>query len=369
MKVALVHDFLNQYGGAEKVLESLHELYPDAPIHTSIFIPDSLPKKFSGMRINTSFMQKLPFLRHHFKKYLLLYPMAMENFRFPESDVVISGSSAFAKGVHVPAETCHISYCYTPMRFVWRSEDYLRNEPIPLPFRPFLPWALSALRKWDLRTVSRVHHYVAISRVIQERLRQTYNVPSEVIHPPVQTSRFEPADKTDTYYLIVSRLSPYKRLDIAMEAFCRLQRPLLIIGAGPDEHRLKRLAGKNVTFLGTVPQDTLAEYYRRCKALVFPGMEDFGIAPVEAMASGRPVVAFRGGGATETVREGETGLFFDRPDADSLMEAVQKLDRLSMDPAAIRAHAETFDETVFKRKMALFVESKYADFQEKRGRT
>lgn len=351
MKPVIVHDFLNQYGGAEKVLEALHELYPEAPIFTSIFLPQKFPPVFSSMDVRTSFMQRLPFLDRHFKKYLPLYPRAVESFDLSGHDLVISSSSAFAKGARVPPGALHLCYCYTPMRFVWDAENYLRQEPIPATLRPLLSPALACLKRWDLRTAGNVHRYIAISEHIRRRIRGAYGRESEVIYPPVEVSRFSILPKQDDYFLVVSRLTPYKQIDLAIEAFKESPSRLLVIGAGPHERALKALAGKNVEFLGRVPPSELAEYMGRCRALVFPGCEDFGIAPVEAMACGRPVIAFAGGGALETVEEGVTGLFFHRQAPESLREALGRFEKTAFDPAVIRKRAERFDKEVFKRKI------------------
>jgi glycosyltransferase involved in cell wall biosynthesis len=359
MKLAIVHDYLNQYGGAEKTVEALHEVFPNAPVFTSIFLPHRLPPVFSTMDIRTSFMQKLPFLEKHFKKYLPLYPKAIESFDLREYDVVLSSSSAFAKGARPPNGAVHICYCYTPMRFVWNPGSYIPNEEIKPVFRAMLPPVLYWLEKWDVRTLPRVRHFIAISRNVQTRIRQTWGRDSEIIYPPVETGRFRISDDTDDYFLIVSRLNGYKRIDLAVQAFNELGLPLRIAGEGPKRAALERQAQGNVRFLGRLTQADLAESMSRCRAFVFPGEEDFGIAPVEAMACGRPVIAFGAGGALETVVEGKTGTFFREPTAKSLTEAVRRFESMTFDPMAIRRQAEKFDKEVFKRRIEEFVKEKY----------
>jgi glycosyltransferase involved in cell wall biosynthesis len=359
MKVAIVHDYLNQYGGAERVVEAFHEIFPDAPIFTSIHLPGKLPAVFSTFDVRPSFMQRLPFLERHFKKYLPLYPYAIERLDLRGYDLVLSSSSAFAKGVRVAKNACHICYCYTPMRFAWDPEDYLEREEIHPIYRLVLPMLLSRLRRWDLNTIDRVDYYIAISRHIQERIRRIYRREAEVIYPPVDLSKFSISEKTDDYFLIVSRLNAYKRIDLAIEAFNRLSLPLLVIGAGPHEEALKRGAGENVTFLGKVPDKELAEHLGRCRALICPGAEDFGLAPVEAMASGRPVIAYAQGGALETVAEGSTGLFFKNQTVECLMETVRCFEKMEFDPFKIRDYAKRFDKALFKLKIRSYVEEKY----------
>jgi glycosyltransferase involved in cell wall biosynthesis len=351
-KLAIVHDFLNQYGGAERVVEVLHSLYPDAPIFTTIHDPDALPDSFRRMDVRTSFMQGLPGWRRHFKKYLPLYPAAVRSLDLRGYDVILSSSSAFAKGVRVPPGAKHVCYCYTPMRFVWDRENYLADEPVPAAARLALPAVLAWLRRWDVATSRSVDRFIAISRHIRERIRTAYGRESDVVYPPVDTDWFTPDGGTDDFYLAVSRLNPYKRLDVAVEAFKRLGRRLVVVGRGPDEARLRRLAGPTVEFAGPRSPERLRDLYRRCRAFVFPGREDFGIAPVEAMACGRPVVAFREAGALETVEEGRSGVFFSPCTADALAAAVRRLDGTPPDPAVVRRSAERFGTEVFRRSLS-----------------
>ncbi len=355
MKLAIVHDYLNQYGGAEKTLEALHEAFPGAPVFTSIFLPENLPAHFSAWNIRSSFMQKLPFLKRHFKKYLLFYPKAIESFDLSEFDVVLSSSSAFAKGARVSPKACHICYCYSPMRFVWTQKAYFERERINRMFYMFLPFVLSWLKKWDLKTAVNVHHYIAISRFIQERIKTCFQRDSDVIYPPVDVSGFSISESVGDYFLVVSRLNAYKKIDIVVQAFNQLSRPLVVVGVGPEEKILRKQSKKNIVFLGRLSQTDLGKYLSQCRGFVFPGEEDFGIAPVEAMACGRPVIAYKSGGALETVKEGATGVFFDEPNCESLIEAVHRFEKLQFDPIGIRQHAMQFDKEVFKNKIKEYV--------------
>lgn len=365
MKVAIVHDYLNQYGGAEKVVEVLHGLYPDAPIFTSIFLPQRLPPLFSTLDIRPSFMQKLPFLDRHFKKYLLLYPSAIESFDLSGFDLILSSSSAFAKGARRPQGACHICYCYSPMRFAWDLNGYIQREEISPFYKLILPWAVSRLRRWDIGTLDRVNHFIGISHHIRRKIKENYQRDAEVIYPPVDISQFFISTTHDDYFLIVSRLNAYKRIDVAIDAFNRLSLPLLIAGTGPHEGVLKKMARKNITFLGKVPQKDLPGYLSRCRAFIFPGEEDFGIAPVEAMASGRPVIAYGRGGALETILDGVTGIFFREQTASSLIETIQRFMNLEFDPLKIRQCVLQFETEVFKEKLSAYINRELGRFQSK----
>lgn len=347
MKTAIVHDYLNQYGGAERALEALHEAFPEAPIYTSIFVPEKFPARFSEWDIRTSFMQGLPFLGKHFKKYLPLYPLVFRSFDLRGFDVVLSSSSAFAKGVTIPAGVSHVCYCYSPMRFVWDRERYLEKEPIPLILKPLLPLVLRGLKAWDLKTNRGVNQFVSISKHIQKRIQTTYGRESHVLYPPVEVDSFRFSETPGDYYLVVSRLAPYKRIELAVDACERLKRPLKIVGQGPYEPELRRRAGGYTEFLGGVSFEKLTGLLAGAKAFLFPGEEDFGIAPVEAMAVGRPVIALGSGGALETVVDGETGLFFQDPTVECLIAALRRFESMTFDPERIRRQAERFNRATF----------------------
>jgi len=364
LKVAIVHDWLNQRGGAERVLEALVEMYPQAPIYTSIYWPQAMPEAYRAWDIRTSFMDRLPLVKQHHQPFLPLYPLAFEQFDLRGYDLVISNKSAFCHGVIPAPETLHISYCLTPTRFLWDYGGYVQREGVGKLARWALPPFLSYLRLWDKAAADRVDHFVAISQAIRQRVQKFYRRQAVVIHPPVDTSRYVPAGGGDDYFLIVSRLVPYKRIDLAVQAFNHLGLPLVIVGDGRDRASLQAMAYPNIQFLGRVPDDELGQLMARCRAFVFPGLEDFGIAPLEAQAAGRPAIAFAGGGALDTVVEGVTGTFFHEPSPQALAEAVKSFDEARYDPAVIRKHAERFDTAVFKQRLRQFIEEKWSETQQ-----
>ncbi len=355
LNVAVVCSWLNQYGGAERVLEVVHEMYPEAPVYTSMYWPEALPERYRSWDIRTSFLDRLPFIKRHHQPFLPLYPRGFESLKLEGYDLVLSVTSAFAHGVRLPASTRHICYCLTPARFLWDYAGYARREQMGGAARAILPALLKPLRAWDARAAQRVDHFVAISRAVQERIARHYGRESRVIYPPVDASAFAVSDQVDDYYLILGRLVPYRRIDLAIEAFNRLGLPLLIVGGGRDRAALERLAGSTVRFLGRVSDAERTRLLSRCRAFLWPGEEDFGIAPLEANASGRPVIAYAGGGALETVVEGVTGTFFHEQSVDALAGAIASFDPTRYDPAAMRRHAEAFDVAHFKGELARFV--------------
>jgi glycosyltransferase involved in cell wall biosynthesis len=364
MKIAIVHDFLNQRGGAERVVAVLHEMFPQAPIFTTIVSREALWPELASAEIRPSWMQRLPALKRHFKKYLPLYPKAIESFDLGPYDLIISSSSAFAKGAIKGRNGLHICYCYTPMRFVWDYQDYVEKEDINRILRGILPLFLGGLKKWDLATSTRPDHYIAISSTVKIRIKEVYGRDAEVIFPPVDVQKYKVSTKTGDFYLIVSRLNAYKRIELAIEAFNRLGLPLKIVGSGPFLGALKNLARPNIGFLGRLEDREVADCYASCKALIFPGIEDFGIVPLEANAAGRPVIAFQGGGALDTIVEGLNGLFFPQSTTESLVKAVKSFEngKYNFQPLAIRTHALRFDKEIFKDKIGKYVSEKYAEF-------
>ncbi len=312
MKVALVHDYLNQMGGAERVVIAFHQMFPDAPIYTSIYDPQRVDPVFQEMDIRTSFMQKFPLVTRHHQPYLPFYPFAMESLDLRDYDLVLSSSSAFGKGVITRPETMHICYCHTPMRWCWNYREYVEREQLGGMARRVLPFLITGLRTWDQVSAMRVDHFIANSPVVAARIQKYYRRDAVVIPPPVEVSRFsfDPAIQGEDYFLIISRLIPYKRIDLAIEACNRLHLPLVIIGAGRDMERLKRMAGPTIRFLGRLSDEEVVHYYARCRAFLFPGEEDFGLTPLEAQACGRPVIAYGSGGSLASVVEGITGEFF-----------------------------------------------------------
>lgn len=365
MKIAIVHDYLNQYGGAERVVEVLHELFPEAPIYTSVYLPAEMPDTFKHMYIRTSFMQKFPWMKRHFKKYLMFFPKAIESFDLSGYDLVLSSSSGWAKAAKHDIGCLHICYCYTPMRWVWSYQRYVERENIPQVAEIILKYFIQSLKKWDLKTNDGVDKFVAISNLIRDRIKKCYDRESVVIYPPVETRRFKIADAASNYFLLVSRLNTYKRVDIVVEAFNQLGLPLVIIGEGPDRPHLESIAKTNIKFLGRVSDPVVNEHCAKCRAFIFPGEEDFGIAPVEAMAGGRPVVAYAAGGALETVKEGITGVFFKEQTPAAIVEAIKKIQNMTFDSQQIRKHARQFDKEVFKQKLKEYIEKEYAEFKNK----
>lgn len=351
MRVAIVHDYLNQSGGAERVVAELHRIFPRAPIYTTILDRASLWPTLREADIRTSWMQRLPWIRPYFKMYLPLFPRAIESFDLAAYDLVISSSSAFAKAAITPAGAIHVCYCHTPMRFGWDYDRYMARAGHSALVRALLPPLMHGLRKWDRRTASRPHRYVANSSVTADRIRRIYGRPSTIIPPPVEVARFalEPTD--EDYYLIVSRLNGYKRVDLAVRAFSGFGRRLLVVGDGPARPTLQRLADGSVRFVGRLADEEVAKAYARCRALILPGEEDFGITPLEANASGRPVIAFRAGGALDTVIDGETGVFFTEQTVSGLRNAVLKCERVAWNKQRLRAYAERFAPEVFANRL------------------
>jgi glycosyltransferase involved in cell wall biosynthesis len=367
VKIALVHDWLNQIGGAEDVLETLVELYPNAPIYTSMYAPDLMPPAYQGWDIRPTWMNRLPGIHRHHQPYLPVYPLAFDRLTLAGYDVVISNKSGFCHGVRVQPPAQHICYCLTPTRYVWMLDSYLRNENFGRWINAALPAIVALLRRWDYAAAQRVNHFIAISTEVQARIRRFYKRESTVIYPPVDLACFRPVPAPDDFYLVVSRLIPYKRIDLAVQTFNALNRPLLIAGDGRDRQRLQALAKSNITFLGRVSDEQVADLMARCRAFIFPGVDDFGITPVQAQAAGRPVIAFAGGGALDTVIDGQTGVLFREATFAALAQAVHALDGMSLDSVAIRAHAEKFDVSVFKRQLNVFVNNSLAAVS-KRGR-
>lgn len=365
MKIALVHDWLNQIGGAEDVLDALARHYPASPIYTSIYAPQTMPERYRRWDIQTLWTDKLPAIQRRHQIYLPLYPLAWHNLQLSEYDVILSNKSGFCHGFHFDTRALHICYCLTPTRYVWQLDDYLAGEDLTPLATGLLKPLVALLRRWDYAAAQRVSHFVAISSAIKERIRRYYNRDAEVIFPPVDTRRFQPVplDTVEDYYLIVSRLVPYKRIDLAVQAAADLGFPLKIAGSGRDLERLRGLAGESVEFLGYVADDALPQLMAKCKALLFPGLEDFGIAPVQAQAAGRPIIAYKGGGALDTVVPAGTGEFFEKATVDSLKSVWRRFDAGAYDPETIRRHAQRFDTAVFRQRISAFVEQAWLAHQ------
>ncbi len=358
MRIALVHDYLMQgMRGAERVLAVFHDLYPDAPIYTLLYDPERMGAATEGWDIRTSFLQRLPGAKPLHRKLFLLMPPAVERLDLREYDLVISASSAWVKNVRPAPSATHICYCYSPARFLWHwSEEYIRSLRAGPIARGLIRATLPRLRRWDKRSTPRVTDFVAISRTVQERIRRYFERDSVVIHPPVDTERFQPVEGHEDYFLIVSNLNPYKRVDLAIEAFNRLKLPLIVVGRGPEYKRLRRLAGPTVELLGWREDEEVTELVARCRAFVMPQEEDFGITPLEAQSSGRPVIAYGAGGALETIMEGATGLFFSEQTPESLCAAVERFEEMQFAPHACRGNALRFSVPRFKQQFTALVQ-------------
>jgi glycosyltransferase involved in cell wall biosynthesis len=334
-------------------------MYPEAPIYTSIYGPDALPPTYRSWDVRTSFLDRLPFIHQHHQPFLLLYPSAFKSFDLSGYDLVVSVSSAFGHGIVTGPNTLHICYCLTPARFLWDYDAYVAREGLSPLTRRLLPLFLGSLRRWDRDAADRVNHFVAISRAVQARVSKWYQRDSELIYPPVDVQGLLLSTERGDYYLIISRLVPYKRIDLAVQAFNELGLPLVIIGDGRDRAALQAMARPNIRFLGRLADREARGFLAGCRAFVFPGEEDFGIAPLEAQAAGRPVIAYARGGALETVIQGKTGVFFQEATAGSLVDAVRSLESCQFEPNALREHALHFDRSSFQHKFADFVRAKY----------
>jgi glycosyltransferase involved in cell wall biosynthesis len=348
MKVAIVHYWLVGMRGGEKVVEALCEMFPQADIFTHVYVPDAVSETIRSRRVTTSFINRLPAAPRLYKRYLPLMPLALEQLDLRGYDLVISSESGPAKGVIPPPSARHLCYCHSPMRYLWNMFHEYREESGRLT-RLMMPPLAHYLRQWDTVSASRVDRYVANSNAVAARIRRYYGREAAVTWPPVDVAAFRPVERGELgdYMLMVGELVSYKRPELAVEAFNRMRRKLVVIGGGEMLGRIRRLAGPTVTVLGPQPFVELQRHYARCQALIFPGEEDFGIVPVEAMASGRPVIAYGRGGATETVVAGLSGLFFDEQSIEALIAAVEGFRDGDFDPAAIAAHAARFSREVF----------------------
>lgn len=355
-KVAIVHDYFIQMGGAEKVAEELHGLFPNAPMFSTVDQRLQAEMQPPNGVAKTSWMQKLPINKSNHRHFFMLYPMAVESLDLSDYDLILSSTSGYAKGVRKKRGAIHVCYCHTPMRWVWRYNAYAEREEFGGLKKAVLPILLKGLKRWDLRAAKQPDFYIANSQVVADRIRECYGRDAVVIPPPIEVERFTPDEPDEDFYLILSRLAPYKRLDLAIEACRKLDRPLVVIGDGVAREKLEKSAGPKTRFLGRQPDEVVNKYASRCRALIFPGEEDFGMTPLEINASGRPVIAFRRGGATETVIENETGVFFDEQTADSLAGAIENFESRSWDRQLLRKHAEKFDRKVFSSRILNFLD-------------
>ena len=360
MRIAFIHDYLVQYGGAERVLECLSELYPYAPIYTIVYNKDAMHGVFEGKRIYTSYLQKFPFARTWHRIFPLLMPPAIEQFDFSPYDVVFSDSSSYAKGIITSPETLHICYMHTPMRYAWDDcQKYTRDFYFPSLIKKMIPFAMNYIRLWDKVSADRVDTFIANSNFVARRIKKYYQKDSIVIHPPVDTKNFHISEQQndEKYFLMVGRLIAYKRHSIAIKACNELGITLKIIGRGPEMKRLQKIAGSTIEFLGRVEDDKLRNYYNACQAVIFPQEEDFGIVAIEALACGKPLIAYRGGDIPEHMEADKMGVFFDEQNSQAVKNAIKKFETLTFDPKYIRSKVEKFDREVFKEKIKVFIEN------------
>ncbi|MBI4534764.1 MAG: glycosyltransferase [Ignavibacteriae bacterium] len=349
--------------GGEKCVEALCEVFPQATLFALVHVRGAVSNTIERMPIHTSFIQHLPFARREYRKYLPLFPTAVRQFDLSEFDIVITSNHAVAKGAHVPTGALHICYCHTPMRYIWNLYDeYFSKDRANTITRFAMRLTVGYLRNWDLKTASNPHYFIANSKNVQQRIENLYHRSSHIIYPPVDTSFFRLSRRTGEYFLIVSAFVPYKRIGLAIQAFNRTGDHLVIVGDGPDDAYLRKLANRNVEFVGWKPDTELREYYSRCRALMFPGEEDFGIVPVEAMATGKPVIAYAKGGALETVVDSpglRTGVLFYDQTPEALIDAIQRFKDLEFHAEELRAHALAFDRELYKARMKAFIQEKW----------
>jgi glycosyltransferase involved in cell wall biosynthesis len=367
-RVAIIHEWFTSMRGGEKCVEAMCEEFPQATLFTLLHVKGTVSPAIERMPIRTSVVQHLPFSAQRYRYYLPLFPAAIQQFDLSEFDCVISSHHCVAKGVRVPDHALHICYCYTPMRYVWgQYDDYFAPERAGILTRLGMRCAVGPLRRWDVRTAANPHHFVAISENVRGRISGIYGRQSDVIYPPVDMRQFSLSNRSEGWFLVVSALVPYKRVDLAIEACNRTGDRLVIVGDGPDMERLQSLAGPTVEFEGWQPDKRVKELYGKCSALLFPGEEDFGIVPLEAMASGKPVIAFGQGGALETVLDTpsqRTGVLFREQTVEALVGAIAEYRRSSFDAGALRDHAATFDREIFKRRVRDYVERRWRQFSE-----
>jgi glycosyltransferase involved in cell wall biosynthesis len=355
MKIAVVHDYFTQLGGAERLVGEIYRMLPDPTLFATVAFANCVPNQLTDVKIHTSWLQKLPSIEKYYRLYFLLYPFGVRALNLSEYDLVVSSSSGYAKGVQVGRNAVHVCYCHTPMRWVWSFDTYSQRESYALSQRAVLAVLLRGLKAWDDEAARQPDHFVANSKVVAERIQRAYGRSAEIIHPPIQVDRFRPSAEREDFYLVVSRLVSYKRIDIAVRACSERGKQLIVAGEGPDRKALEMIAGPSVRFVGRV-SDAEVEYLgSRCRALLFPGEEDFGMAPLEIAAAGRPTIAYRAGGALETIVENDTGVFFDHQTPEALGDAIEQFERESWSPSILRRHAERFSVAVFQDRFRSFL--------------
>ena len=363
LKVAIVHDWMVSPGGGEKVVHSLHKIWPDAPIFTAAYTPEKFPE-FAEADVRPTWLNKIPLAKKKHQLFSIPRAWSFKSLNLSDYDVVISSSSAESKYVKTGPNTVHICYCHTPIRYYWTDYDWYRQNP---PFgklnwlaKLVLPLLIGSLRRMDYKAAQKVDYYIANSNNVKGRIKKYYDRDSEVIYPPVSTNRFSRPRKVGDYYMVHGRQVAYKRLDLAIDAFNKLGTPLTVSGTGEEINRQKPRSKDNIQFLGRVSDEKLEQLYSEAKGFVFPPEEDFGIVPVEAMSAGCPVIAYKKGGALEYVVEGKTGIFFDKQTPDTLISTIKRFESMKFDEKEIRTHAKQFDESVFTEKIKKFVADKIA---------
>jgi glycosyltransferase involved in cell wall biosynthesis len=355
MKIAIVHDYFTQMGGAEKVAEEMYNMVPGADLFATVALQDKMPDTLRNVPVHTSWMQKLPKMKTLYRIYFPLYPFAVSSLDLSDYDLILSSSSGYVKGVRANPDAIHVCYCHTPMRWVWSFDSYSARESFGSGVRRILPTVIKGLRAWDEGAARQPDHFVANSLTVAARIERAYGRASEVIVPPIDVHRFRVSPEQEDYYVVLARLVSYKRIDLAVSAFTKLGRKLVVIGAGTALDDLKAIAGPTVKFLGRAPDDEVERVVAKCRALIFPGEEDFGMAPLEVAAAGRPTIAFRAGGAIETVVDGVTGVFFNEQTTESVVDAIERFEAQEWSAAVIRRHAEGFSQEVFRSRFKRFL--------------
>ncbi|HRY63288.1 MAG TPA: glycosyltransferase [Patescibacteria group bacterium] len=367
MSIALVHDYLTQMGGAEKVLSSLERVFASSPIFVLLYDKKKTGDLFRQEKIHSTWLEYLPFAHRNYQWYLTLMPLAAAHHRLAGYDLILSSASSFAKNIRVPEETLHVCYCHTPTRYLWHdSHSYVEELGYNQIIKKIIPLFLPRLRHLDFLAAQKIDYFIANSLVVQERIKKYYHQESVVIYPPVNTEYFEVSENIGDYFLIGGRLVAYKKYDLAIRAFNKLGLKLKIFGTGQEFQRLRRLAFKNIEFIGAVSDQTKKELYRRCLAFINPQIEDFGITAVEAMAAGRPVIAFAEGGALETIIPGQTGEFFEEQTWESLAYRLLRFQPEKYQPALIKEHASQFSTARFEREIKAYIAKLTTDLDQKK---
>jgi len=354
-RIALFQDYLAQFGGAERVTEAIHQALPEADLCTTLSVPEKMSPYLRNLETKTTWMQRLPAKSKLYRHYFLLYPFGVESAHLEDYDLIVSSCCGYAKGVKRGRNGVHVCYCHNPMRWVWRFQEYMAREKFNAPTKLALHMMVQGLKQWEVKAAQRPDYFIANSHIVANRLKSAFGVEAAVIQPPIDTSRFWISKNVEDYYLILARLVSYKRIDLAVEACTRTGRKLVVIGDGPHRERLKAIAGPTVTFLGRQPDREVNRYASQCRALIFPGEEDFGMAPLEVNAAGRPVVAYGAGGATETVIEKVNGLLFREQTVDSLIAALETCEQLEWNPLTIREVALRYDIHLFQERLLDFL--------------